>query len=70
MSSDKSGTKGIQKEKDIKILIILIEWTFTLLRSSNPSKPGDTITRSLMVGYGVPAVIVLIMGIGNDSISN
>ena len=27
--------------------------------------PSNTIKKSLMVGYGVPLVIVLIMGIGN-----
>ena len=29
-------------------------------------QPSNTITRSLMVGYGVPLAIVLIMGIGEN----
>ena len=38
--------------------------SITLYRSSMFGAPSNTITKSLMVGYGVPLVIVLIMGIG------
>ena len=29
-------------------------------------KPSNTIARSMLVGYGVPLAIVLLMGIGNE----
>merc|ERR550519_920670 len=36
---------------------------FKQVRSSMFGGPSNTITKSVMVGYGVPLVIVLIMGI-------
>ena len=37
---------------------------FKQIRLNQMLKKGDKITRSLMVGYGVPAVIVCTMAIG------
>ena len=39
---------------------------FKQIRLNQMLKKGDKITRSLMVGYGVPAVIVCTMAIGEE----
>ena len=57
-------TSQVKGYKDI----FYMEWTFTSFRSSMFGKPSNTIRRSLMVGYGVPFAIVVLMGIGNELI--
>ena len=44
------------------------QFSFPLFRTIQFRNPSSTIGRSLMVGYGVPFAIVLIMGIGNELI--
>ena len=44
-----------------------MKWKFTLFfRSSMFGAPSNNITKILMVGYGLPLLIVIIMGIGNE----